>query len=120
MTRVLYRISRTACPASDRPWLDALFAEIDAVETGGARLIWLFGVLGLLANRHAQRIATMITPAWLACFAAAIAFAVMGFIEYEGLVIEDDWYPAIAAFAATTLIALSVVNLKRHVSELWP
>ena len=120
MTRVLYRISRTACPASDRPWLDALFAEIDAVETGWARFVWLAGALGLLANRHAQRLAAMISPAWLACFVAMIAFAALAFVEYEGFAIEDDWYPALVALFAAMLIALSVLNLRRPTSEVWP
>lgn len=120
MTRLLHRISRSACPPADRPWLDALFAESDAVESGRARLVWLLGALGLVADRHARRLASMITPTWLACLIATLAFAYMGFIEYEGLAIEDDWYPAFAAITAATLICVSLLNLRRRSTEVWP
>ncbi len=56
MTRVLYRISRTACPVADRPWLDALFAESVAVASGPARFVWLLGAWGLLFDRHVRRL----------------------------------------------------------------
>ena len=120
MTRVLHRISRSACPAADRPWLDALFAEIDAVESGPDRLVWLLGAVGLLVNRHLRRVAGMVTPVWFACLAAALAFAWLGFIEYEGLAVEDDWYPALTATSFAALLGVSVINLRRHTIETWP
>jgi cytochrome bd-type quinol oxidase subunit 2 len=120
MTRVLHRISRTACPASDRPWLDALFAELDAVESARARLVWLLGAVGLVAGRRAQRLAAMVSPAWLASLFAVCAFSFLAFVQYEGFVTEDDWYLAFAAAAIAVLIAVSAINLRRRPPEAWP
>jgi hypothetical protein len=120
MTHVLHRISRSACPAADRPWLDALFAEIDAVEPGRARLVWLLGTFGLLAHRRLQRLATAISPVTLFCLLAAIVFAVMGVTEYEGLAVEDDWYPGVSALFAAALVGVILLNLKRRPPQAWP
>lgn len=120
MTRALLRISRAACPAADRRWFDALLAETAAVEPGRARFVWLLGALGFLANRYRRLFAAMITPAWLACLAATAALAYIAIIEYEGITSEDDWNFAFTAVAATVLIALSLINLRRHPPEAWP
>ena len=120
MTRILYRVSRTACPTSDRPWIDALFAELDAVEPARARLVWLLGALGFIAGRRSRRLTTLLSPAWLASLLAVFAFTFLAFIEYEGFLTEDDWYAALAAGAAAILIAASVHNLRRRPPEAWP
>ena len=119
MTRVLHRISRSACPPADRPWLDALFAEIDAVEPGGDRVVWLLGAFGLLAHRHLQRLAAVVTPVTLFCLLAAVVFAVMGVTEYEGFALEDDWYPAISTAFTTALVGVVLINLRRRPPQAW-
>ena len=120
MTRVLFRISRSACPPADRPWLDALFAEIDAVEPGRARLVWLLGALGFLANRRLRRLSSLVTPLSLACLVQALIFGAMGVTEYEGLAVEDDWYPGISALFAAALLGVMLINLKRRPPQAWP
>ena len=120
MTNVLYRISRGVCPASDRQWLEALFAEADAVEPGPGRVLWLLGAFGLLTQRYVRRLVAMISPAWLVSLTLAVGFFVLAFVEYEGFAIEDDWYPAFAALSAAVLLALSLLSLKRDTSESWP
>jgi len=120
MTRVLHRISRNACPAADRPWLDALFAEIDAIESGRARLLWLLGAFGLVTSRYVRRILMIVTPSWLACFVAALGFSWLGIIEYEALAIEDDWYPALATSSFAALLGISILNLRRRTPDTWP
>jgi hypothetical protein len=120
MTKVLYRISRGVCPAPDRQWVDALFAEAAAVEPGISRFFWLLGAFGLMTQRYARQAIAMVSPAWLVSLVLAVGFVVLAFVEYEGLAIEDDWYPALAALFAAVLLALSVLNLKRDTSESWP
>jgi hypothetical protein len=120
MTRVLHRISRGACPAADRPWLDALFAELDAIEPGRARFVWLLGALGLVANRYLRRLSVLVTPAWLAWLIAALVFTWFGLIEFEGLTAEDDWNQVFAAAAFAAWFGVSVLNLRRRVADNWP
>jgi hypothetical protein len=112
MTRVLHRISRGACPAADRPWLDALFAELEAIDSGRGRLLWLLGATHLVFDRY---VAVLFSPLNLLLLAAAILFGWMAVIEYEGLAVEDDWYGPIALIFVAGLIAVSVVNLRRNI-----
>lgn len=117
MTRVLHRLSRSACPPADRPWVDALFAELDTIESGRARLAWLLGATGLLADRYARRCFRLLTPANGLCFAATLVFGTMAVTEYQGLAPEDDWYAILAAIFAAGLISVSVLNLRRQSAE---
>jgi uncharacterized membrane protein (DUF2068 family) len=120
MTRALLRISRAACPPADRRWFDALLAETQALEPGHDRFVWLLGALGFLADRYRRLLALMITPAWLTCLAATAALAYLAVIEFEGITSEDDWNFAFMALAAAMLIAVSLINLRRHPPEAWP
>jgi hypothetical protein len=117
MTRVLYRISRSACPAVDRPWLDALFAEIDAIESGKARLLWIFGAVGLLLDRYVRRLDPRLMLAAVLCAGLSLASGVFWFTGYEGVTGEDDFYIMGAAIFASGLIALSAIQLTRPFME---
>ena len=117
MTRVLHRLSRSACPAADRAWVDALFAELESVETGRARLLWLLGATHLVFDRY---LAALLSPVNLLLLAAAVLFSWMAISEYEGLAAEDDWYGPIAAIFVAALIAVSAVNLRRSIRSLRP
>jgi hypothetical protein len=112
MTRVLYRISRGVCPSSDRPWLDALFAELESIETSRGRLLWLLGATHLVFDRY---LAALLRPINLLLLTGATLFAGMAITEYEGLAVEDDWYGPIAMIFVAGWIAVSVVNLRRNI-----
>jgi hypothetical protein len=120
MTRVLYRISRGACHPRDRAWVDALFAESEAIGSVRARAAWLLGAFALSISGRLGRFAAAITPVSLACLAAAIVFAFMGITEYEGLAFEDDWYPAVSLAFVVALIGVAAFNLRRRTPEAWP
>ena len=114
MTRVLHRISRGLCPAADRRWVDALFAELDAIDSLRGRALWLLGAIGIMLDRNVWRLAAAVTPASMACLVAAVCFGALAIIEYEGLALEDDWYGPIAAGFAAGLIGVSVLNVRRR------
>jgi hypothetical protein len=117
MTRVLHRLSRSVCPAIDRPWVDALFAELEAIETGRGRVLWLLGATHLVFDRY---VAALLSPVNLLLLAAAALFAWMAIMEYEGLAVEDDWYGPVAAIFVAGLIAASVLNLRRSTRGVRP
>jgi hypothetical protein len=119
MTRILYRISRGACPAADRPWLDALFAEIDAVESGRARFVWLLGAVGLLADRIVRRLDARLVLAAAVCLGLSITSSVLWFLGFEALALDDDLYMAGAAAFAVALVGLSILQMRRPVTDAW-
>ena len=120
MTRLLYRLSRGACPAADRPWLDALFAELGAIQSSRARCVWLLGATGLLLDRYTRLLTAAASPASLLLAASALVFGWMALTEYEGLLPEDDWYGILAALFIISLISISVLNLRRYSRSLRP
>jgi hypothetical protein len=120
MTRVLQRLTRGVCPAAERPWLDALFAEMEAIESGRARLLWLLGAAGLLADGYTRLIAIVVTPASLTLLSGAFVLGCMALIELEGLLPEDDWYGPLAALCTAGLIGVAVLNLRRPSRSSWP
>jgi hypothetical protein len=95
-------------------WLDALFAEADAIETANERGLWLLGAFGFLTNRLIDRAVSTFTWMSFVCFTATAVFGVMAVTEYEGLLLDDDWYPALALAAVLTLIGVSLANLRRR------
>lgn len=113
MTHVLYRIARGACPRADRPWLDALIAELSAIETNRARVAWLLGASTFVIRRHAYRMGAGLRIAAGASLVASGLFATLWLTGYEGVLPEDDWYPMLAALCAGALIGVSILNLNR-------
>jgi hypothetical protein len=119
MTRVLYRISRTACPVADRQWLDALFAESVAVASGPARFVWLLGAWGLLFDRHVRRLDPRLLLAAAICLALSLVFGAFWYTGYEGLALDDDLYMAGAAIFSSGLVGLSAAQLRRPFPDGW-
>ena len=120
MTRVLHRISRSACPAADRPWIDALFAELETIESGRARLLWLLGAADLILDRYMRQLAALVTPAAMLCLMGAAVFLTLALTQYEGLAPEDDWYFILAAIFTTSLIGVSGLSLRRNALDVQP
>ena len=120
MSRVLNHLSRSPFSPPDRRWVQALLAESAAIESPWDRLRWLMGAAILLLNHGSHSLASLITPVSLLCVAATAVFGVMAFIEYEGLAIEDDWYPLITAAFAAALIWILILNLRRQAPEIRP
>lgn len=56
-TRLSRRIALAACPPRDRAWVEALFAELDAVDDSWSRLAWTMGAARLVAASTGQRVA---------------------------------------------------------------
>jgi hypothetical protein len=117
VTRVLHRLSRGVCPAADRPWLDALFAELETIDSRRGRLLWLLGAAGLVFNRY---VSALLRPVSLLCLAAAVFFIAMTLTSYEGLLSEDDWYAVLAAIFTAGLIGASALNLRSGTRSLRP
>ena len=117
MTRILRGVVRLACPPSDRRWVDALFAECDAIESRGERFAWALGAASLVVNRNSNRLVSVASPLSLLLLLGATVFTVMAVIEYEGLALEDDWYGVIAALLSVSMLAVAAHNIRQRVAE---
>ena len=120
MNRVLHRIAGSPGPAPDGRWVGALFAELAVIDSQRGRLLWLLGAAGLIAGHYTRRCTSLLTPISFICVIATVVFGVMAFTEYEGLAVEDDWYPLITAAFAAALICVSLLNLRRQTQAFRP
>jgi hypothetical protein len=98
--QLLRRIALAASPPADRPWVEALFSELDVIEGAQPRLTWLVGAVQLVATRNAVRGARLLADrlhlAIAFAFCAAILSAVISRLGYESLG-DDDFYLALAS-----------------------
>jgi hypothetical protein len=112
----LISLVRPAMPRRQRAWLDALVAEAETVEPGRARLLWLLGAGGVLADVYARLMVALVTPASVLLLGAAVFFAVMAQTEYESFGDEEDWY-WLAAVCAAGVVGVSVKKLRRMLTD---
>jgi hypothetical protein len=112
----LLSVVRPVMPRRQRTWLDALIAEAESVEPGRARLLWLLGAGGLLADVYARLMVALVTPASVLLLGATVFFAAMAQTEYEGFGEEEDWY-WLAAVCAAGVVGVSVKKLRRILSD---
>jgi hypothetical protein len=111
--QVMRRVALAACPPRDRPWVEAMFAEISAVEGRGSRLAWVMGAIQFVASRNLGRGATFLSRrlnlaiAFALC--ASIVSAALFRLEFEGYGVDDNLFLLLAAgFAAICLGFLGI------------
>jgi len=100
-TRLSRRIALAACPPRERPWVEALFAELDVIDGAGPRFAWVMGAACVVATRSGRRAAApfsgrfhfvVLLALWFAFLSGAISLT-----GYEGLGVDDDLFLAFAA-----------------------
>jgi hypothetical protein len=124
----MYRTIRMICPRAELGWLDAMYAELPAIDDAGTRASWLAGAAGLLATIVQLRAATVVSPllwiAIVASFAGVVMFAIGSQSDVESAGMDDDvffrfaWVAAalLVGFSAFAIIKIFVMpdNLRRH------
>jgi hypothetical protein len=113
---VMRRVALTACPPEDRPWVRAMFAEIDAVEGRWSRLTWVMGAIQFVASRNLGRGARVLAHRLHLAIAFALCASILSVAfygaEYEGFGIDDDSFIVLAAsFAAISLGLIVIARL---------
>jgi hypothetical protein len=92
---LLQKVAYAACPPGERSWLEAIFAEAEAIGPRGERASWLFGIVSLLffANYRAGKLAAerRLLPLLAITFAGAAFFAVSS-RTYEVPGVDDDFF----------------------------
>jgi peptidoglycan/LPS O-acetylase OafA/YrhL len=116
LERALLSVVTPVMPRRQRAWLDALVAEAENVEPGRARLLWLLGAGGLLADVYARLMVASVTPASVLLLGAAVCFAVMAQTEYEGVGDDEDWY-WLAVVCAAGVAGVSIRKLRRMLTD---
>ena len=123
--RRLARIAHAIAPRDDRRWIDAMFAELDAVEPD-RRPAWMLGAIAIAWSGVRMRLATLPRAIWCGIVLAAgavVASTIASLSETELLVMEDDLYLP-AAWAASALFVvfgvLAITWIRNHAEAAVP
>ena len=114
-TRLSRRIALAACPPRERPWVEALFAELDVIDGAGPRFAWIVGAARVVATRSGGRAVApfvVLLALWFAVLSGAISLT-----GYEGLGFDDDLFLAFAATFGATALGLWARALRRTPSR---
>lgn len=114
---LLHRLTAMICPAADRTWIDAMFAELTEISDGGGRLRWMVGAGSIVGSVIRLR-AALYVPAvlWLAIVIAAdavVVFVIGGNSDFEGFRMDDDVFLRFAWVSGALLVGLVVLAINR-------
>jgi hypothetical protein len=107
------RIARALAPRADRRWIDAMLAELDAVEPH-RRSAWIRGALAIAWSGVRMRLAALPVAIWSGIvFTACALVASIGasHSETEWLVMEDDVFLPFAWASGALLVAFAVLAI---------
>ena len=112
----LGRLARAACPRAERPWLDALFAELATIEGAWPRRLWLLGAVQLVAARNVERLGAGLVRhlnlAIVAALAGATAAATFSRSGHEALGDDDVFIGLALVFAAAGVALLGLAGVR--------
>ena len=106
---LLLGIVRRTCPPSDRRWLDAMLAELQAVEGRWSRFAWILGVARFAAVRRRERVASLVTNRHVVGLIVLLTAAISAFLSQgasESLGLDDDLFLASGAASGALLLWL--------------
>jgi hypothetical protein len=76
LQRTTYRVARGVCPAAERAWIDAMFAELEAVDEQ-QRARWALGAFSIAGSGIRLRAAMVPLSIWVAIVIALQAVGVV-------------------------------------------
>jgi len=116
--RSLRRIALAACAPADRPWVEALFRELNFIEGAWPRASWLLGTARLVAEVTKQRFGAMLSlrlrVATVVAFCAALLSVLISRAGYEGLGVDDDVFLILALVCVAAPAARLAIARRDH------
>jgi hypothetical protein len=112
---MLHRVARTACPVDQRPWIDAMFAELDEIDTASRRS-WMLGALAIVGSVVSMRAGLVPALVWWGIVASAHALVVLAIgsrSDFDRWGMDDDVFMRFAWVAGVLLVGLGVFAINR-------
>jgi hypothetical protein len=110
---LLHRTARTLCPRGERAWIDAMFAELHAVDAP-RRPAWAFGAFAIVLSGIRLRIGSVPALVWwtmLIVAHAVVIFAIASQTDFEHLRMDDDVCMRFAWVSGGLLVGLGVLAI---------
>jgi hypothetical protein len=110
-------MAMAACPRGERPWIDAMFAELGAIDGPGRRFGWMMGaasvVFAVIHARATTALSGRLRSLMVLALCAAALSGVGSLVGWEGLGIDDDAFLALACLCSVLLLALGALAFGR-------
>ncbi len=114
---LLHRLTAMACPANERAWIDAMFAELTAIDGGSVRLRWMLGAAAIVGSvvrlRAAMFVPGVLWWAIVVALHAIVLFSIGGNSDFEGFRMDDDVFLQFAWVSGVLLVGLVVLAINR-------
>lgn len=110
---MLHRAARFMCPRAERDWIDAMFAELEGIESSN-RSGWRLGAFSIVFSGIRLRAATVPYYVWAGIVLASIAvvvFAIGSRSEVEALLMDDDVFLRFAWVSGVLLVGLGILAI---------
>lgn len=111
------------CSPAEKPWIEAMFAEISVIEGTTPRLIWTLGFASLIAvsikKRGAIMLANRLNLATVVAFLSMLLTGGVSQVGYEGTETLDDVFLALAFVFGAIFATLVAVALGRFTVRAW-
>jgi hypothetical protein len=110
---IMHHTARFMCPRAEREWIDAMFAELDGMESSH-RAAWTLGAFNIAFSGIRLRAATVPASIWcgiVLASAAVVLFAIGSRSEVEALLMDDDVFLRFAWISGVLLVGLGVLAI---------
>ena len=111
--RLIHRAAAAICPAGQRHWVHAMFAELAAIDGPGHRMSWMLGAASVVLAATQARALTVLSIrmriALVVALGAALASGILAYVDVQAALLDDDLLAALSAAAAASLFALAAV-----------
>lgn len=111
--RLIHRVAAAICPAAQRQWVHAMFAELAAIDGTGRRMSWVLGAASIVLAAIEARARTMpslrMRVAVIVALSAALGSGILSYVDSDAIRVDDDLLAALSVAAAASLVALAAV-----------
>jgi hypothetical protein len=113
---LIHRLAAAICPATQRQWVHAMFAELSAIEGSTPRMTWALGAASIALAAIEARAMTIvpfrIRAGIVVALCAGIGSSMLAYFEPESILIDDDVFVVLGVVATAALVGLAVIAVR--------
>ena len=115
--RMIHRGAAAICPPGQRQWVDAMFAELGAIDGPGRRMSWMLGATAIVFAAIEARALIMLSLRMrvgiVVALGAALVSGILSYADHQAVLLDDDLMAALCVVAAAALIGLAVIAARK-------
>ncbi len=108
---IVQRVAAAICPAPQRHWIQAMFAELAAIEGPGHRMSWMLGsakiVSAAIEARARALLSLRMRIALVVALSVALACGILSYMDVQAILLDDELLAVLCVASVVTLFALA-------------